>query len=79
MNGPALRYEFDLSQLFTKTLNDIVDSQLSNGLVPTTAPEYAIFRDSGDRTHLRGVFGDSPEWSSSIILVPGSSTNLTAI
>jgi hypothetical protein len=44
LNGPALRYEFDLAQLFTKTLNDIADSQLANGLVPTTAPEYTIFR-----------------------------------
>jgi hypothetical protein len=70
LNGPALRYEFDLAQLFTKMLNDIADSQLTNGLVPTTAPEYAIFRDRGDTNHLRGIFGDSPEWSSAFILVP---------
>jgi hypothetical protein len=70
LNGPALRYEFDLAQLFTKTLNDIADSQLANGLVPTTAPEYTIMRDRGDTNHLRGIFGDSPEWSSAFILVP---------
>lgn len=70
LNGPALRYEFDLAQLFTKTLNDIADSQLTNGLVPTTAPEYAIFRDKNDPKHLRNNFGDSPAWSSSFILVP---------
>ncbi len=70
LNGPALRYEFDLAQLFTKTLNDIADSQLTNGLVPTTAPEYALFRDKSDAVHLRNQFGDSPEWSSTIILVP---------
>ncbi|HEY1717559.1 MAG TPA: family 78 glycoside hydrolase catalytic domain [Verrucomicrobiae bacterium] len=70
LNGPALRYDFDLPQLFTKTLNDISDSQLTNGLVPTTAPEYAIFRDKNDTNHLRNDFGDSPEWSSSFILVP---------
>ena len=70
LNGPALRYEFDLNRLFTKTLNDIGDSQLTNGLVPTIAPEYTIFRDKGDTTHLRGMFGDSPEWSSTFILVP---------
>jgi alpha-L-rhamnosidase len=70
LNGPALRYEFDLAQLFTKTLNDISDSQLTNGLVPTTAPEYAIFRDKADTSHLRNAFGDSPEWSASFILVP---------
>ena len=70
LNGPALRYEFDLAQLFAKTINDIADSQLANGLVPTIAPEYTIFRDRGDTNHLRGMFGDSPEWSSTFILVP---------
>jgi len=70
LNGPALRYEFDLAQLFTKTLNDIADSQLANGLVPTTAPEYTVFHDKNDLEHLRNAFGDSPEWSSTFILVP---------
>jgi alpha-L-rhamnosidase len=70
LNGPALRYEFDLAQLFTKTLNDITDSQLANGLVPTTAPEYAVFRDRGQTGNQRGIFGDSPEWGSAFILVP---------
>jgi len=70
LNGPSLRYEFDLAQLFTKTVNDIADSQLTNGLVPTIAPEYTIFREKSDTNHLRNMFGDSPEWSSSFILVP---------
>jgi alpha-L-rhamnosidase len=70
LNGPALRYDFDLARLFTKTINDIADSQLTNGLVPTTAPEYALFRSKSDTEHLRTDFGDSPEWSSSLILVP---------
>jgi len=70
LNGPALRYEFDLAQLFTKTLNDSADSQLTNGLVPTTAPEYALFRDKGQTGDQRGRFGDSPEWGSAFILVP---------
>jgi hypothetical protein len=70
LNGPALRYEFDLAQLFTKTINDITDSQLTNGLVPTTAPEYTIFRTAGDTNHLRNAFGDSPEWAATFILVP---------
>ena len=70
LNGPALRYEFDLAQFFTKTMNDMADSQLTNGLVPTTAPEYTIFRDKGDTNHLRGIFGDSPEWGSAFLLVP---------
>ena len=70
LNGPALRYEFDLAQLFTKTLNDIADSQLASGLVPTVAPEYTIFRDKGQTDEQRGIFGDSPEWGSAFILVP---------
>ena len=70
LNGPALRYDFDLAQLFTKTVNDIADSQLPNGLVPTTAPEYAVFRDRNDAEHLRNRYGDSPEWSASFILIP---------
>jgi len=70
LNGPALRYDFDLAQLFTKVLNDTADSQLTNGLVPTTAPEYALFRSRDDTLHLRDDFGDSPEWSSALIIVP---------
>jgi len=70
LNGPALRYDFDLAQLFTKTLNDIADSQLTNGLVPSTAPEYAVFRNKEDTHHLRNIFGDTPEWSGSFILIP---------
>ncbi|HEY1661625.1 MAG TPA: family 78 glycoside hydrolase catalytic domain [Verrucomicrobiae bacterium] len=70
LNGPALRYDFDLAQLFTKTLNDIGDSQLPDGLVPTTAPEYDVFRDKNNLLHARNLYGDSPEWSSSFILIP---------
>ena len=70
LNGPALRYDFDLSQLFAKTVNDIADSQLTNGLVPTSAPEYAVFRDKNDTAHLRNRYGDSLEWSAAFILIP---------
>ena len=70
LNGLALRYEFDLAQLFTKTLNNIADSQLASGLVPTVAPEYTIFRDKGQTGEQRGIFGDSPEWGGAFILVP---------
>jgi hypothetical protein len=70
LNGPALRYDFDLAQLFSKIVNDIADSQLTNGLVPTIAPEYTIFRDKADTKLLRNHFGDSPEWSATFILVP---------
>ncbi|MGA2499515.1 MAG: family 78 glycoside hydrolase catalytic domain [Tepidisphaeraceae bacterium] len=61
LNGPALRYEFDLARLFTKGTIDMADSQLENGLVPDIAPEYTVFS---------GGFRDSPEWGSAMVLVP---------
>lgn len=61
LNGPSLRYEFDLAVLFTKMMNDMADSQLDNGLVPDIAPEYVKFD---------GGFRDSPEWGSAFLLVP---------
>jgi alpha-L-rhamnosidase len=61
LNGPSLRYEFDLARLFTKGMNDMDDSQLDNGLVPDIAPEYVVFK---------GGFRDSPEWGSAFVIVP---------
>ncbi len=61
LNGPSLRYEFDLAQMFTKVENDMADSQRENGLIPDIAPEYVKFN---------GGFVDSPEWGSAFILVP---------
>jgi alpha-L-rhamnosidase len=61
LNGPSLRYEFDLAQLFTKGMSDMADSQLANGLVPDIAPEYTVFE---------GGFRDSPEWGSAFVIVP---------
>jgi len=61
LNGPSLRYEFDLAQFFTKGMNDMADSQLANGLVPDIAPEYTVFKDG---------FRDSPEWGSAFVIVP---------
>jgi alpha-L-rhamnosidase len=61
LNGPSLRYEFDLAQVFTKGMNDMADSQLADGLVPDIAPEYTVFG---------GGFRDSPEWGSAFVLVP---------
>jgi hypothetical protein len=61
LNGPSLRYEFDMGQLSCKAMQDMTDSQTSAGLVPDIAPEYAVFS---------GGFRDSPEWGSSVIIVP---------
>ncbi len=61
LNGPSLRYEHDLATLFAKTMQDMEDAQLPNGLVPDIAPEFTVFD---------GPFRDSPEWGSSVVLVP---------
>ncbi len=59
LNGPSLRYEFDLTRLYAKTFGDMADAQLENGLVPDIAPEYVVFN---------GGFRDSPEWGGALIL-----------
>jgi hypothetical protein len=61
LNGPALRYEFDLNRLLAKTVSDMADSQEADGLVPDIAPEFVKFS---------GGFRDSPEWGSACVLVP---------
>ena len=61
LHGPSLRYEFDVGQLFAKTMQDMADSQTASGLQPSIAPEYPVFS---------GGFRDSPEWGSSVIIVP---------
>jgi alpha-L-rhamnosidase len=61
LNGPSLRYEWNLDRLFAKGLTDMADSQLADGLVPDIAPEYTVFS---------GGFRDSPEWGSAFVLVP---------
>jgi alpha-L-rhamnosidase len=61
LNGPSLRYEWDLARLFAKTMTDMADSQLADGLVPDIAPEYTVFQSG---------FRDSPEWGSAFVLVP---------
>ncbi|MEO7767638.1 MAG: family 78 glycoside hydrolase catalytic domain, partial [Ferruginibacter sp.] len=66
LNGPSLRYSFDMAPLFRKTMNDMADAQLPDGFVPNIAPEYFI-AGSAD---LSNNFRNSPEWGSSFIIVP---------
>jgi hypothetical protein len=61
LHGYALRYEWDMASLFGKTVGDMAQAQLVNGLVPDIAPEYTVFS---------GGFRDSPEWGSSVVIVP---------
>ena len=66
LNGPSLRYNFEMTSLFRKAMNDMSDSQHDNGFVPNIAPEYFI-AGSPDLTN---GFRNSPEWGSAFIIVP---------
>jgi alpha-L-rhamnosidase len=61
LNGPSLRYEFDVRHLFIKGMHDMADAQLENGLIPNIAPEY---------TEFKGTFRAAAEWGSAFIIVP---------
>ncbi|HET7734275.1 MAG TPA: family 78 glycoside hydrolase catalytic domain, partial [Paludibacter sp.] len=65
LNGPSLRYNFDLSANFRKAMNDMADCQLKNGLIPNIAPEFFIVTPD-----INNGFRNSPEWGSSFIIVP---------
>jgi len=62
--GNSINYNYAAAPIFKKSLTDMQNSQLANGLVPEIAPEYVKFEWGGD------MFRDSPEWGSSCILVP---------
>jgi len=80
LNGPSLRYNFDLLTLFRKGMGDMSDSQFKNGFVPNIAPElfYAgsgVISDGPDGAFFTGDpiangLHNSPEWGSSFIIVP---------
>lgn len=61
LNGPAIRYEFDLARMFTKGMHDMANAQLPDGLVPNIAPEF---------TEFKGTFRAAAEWGSAFIIVP---------
>ncbi len=65
LNGPGLLYDIDLTGFYPKMMRDIADAQRSNGMIPTTAPQYVIFEGPG-----MDVFADSPEWGSAFVIVP---------
>jgi len=60
LNGPSIRYEFDLTRLFTKSMHDMADAQTPEGLIPNIAPEY---------TQFKGTFRAAAEWGAAFIQV----------
>ena len=59
--GGSLRYNYDISGLVRKCINDMEQAQTADGLIPEIAPEFVKFEDP---------FRDSPEWGSNAIILP---------
>ncbi len=59
--GASVHFNFDIYHLYTKLVEDMIDAQTEEGLIPSIAPEYVLFE---------GGFRDSPEWGSASVIVP---------
>jgi hypothetical protein len=59
--GGSVHFNFNLFQLYAKQVNDMMEAQTEDGLVPDIAPEYVPFE---------GGFRDSPEWGSAAVILP---------
>jgi alpha-L-rhamnosidase len=59
--GNSIKFLYDIHNLYDKVIDDMIESQLENGLVPDIAPEYVPFAAG---------FRDSPEWGSACIILP---------
>lgn len=59
--GNSIRYNYDIRNLYSKIIDDMIEAQLDDGLVPDIAPEYVPFYAG---------FRDSPEWGSACIILP---------
>lgn len=62
--GNSIQYNYDIRLLYQKLVNDMIDAQTPEGLVPDIAPEYVFFDDKGFG------FRDSPEWGSACVILP---------
>lgn len=59
--GGSIHFNYDGYHLYCKIIDDMIRSQLEDGLVPSIAPEY---------TQFKGAFRDSPEWGSACVILP---------
>ncbi len=59
--GNSIKYIYDIHNLYSKIIDDMIEAQLLNGLVPDIAPEFVPF-EAG--------FRDSPEWGSACVILP---------
>jgi hypothetical protein len=59
--GNSIHYNYDIYHFYSKMVDDMIQSQTIDGLVPDIAPEYVKFG---------GGFRDSPEWGSASVILP---------
>jgi len=59
--GNSIKYVYNIHNLYDKVIDDMMEAQLEDGLVPDIAPEYVPFA---------GGFRDSPEWGSACVILP---------
>ncbi len=55
----SVSHAYDVAAYYQELIRNMADSQTSSGLVPSIAPEYAVFS---------GGFRDDPNWGSTLIL-----------
>lgn len=65
LNGESLAFNYDLSGFIEQTMRNIADAQMKSGAVPTTAPEYLVFKGKW-----LDVFRESPEWGGALVYLP---------
>ncbi|MCE5346061.1 MAG: glycoside hydrolase family 78 protein [Bacteroidales bacterium] len=59
--GGSIKFIYDIHNFYDKIIDDMMEAQLENGLVPDIAPEFVPFS---------GGFRDSPEWGSACVILP---------
>ena len=65
LNGASLTYNLALAPFIEQTMQNIADAQWENGGMPTTAPEYLIFKGKW-----LDPFRESPEWGGALVFLP---------
>lgn len=59
--GESLKYNFDSFHLYNKIVDDMIEAQLPNGMIPSIAPEFV---------HFQGPFRDDPGYGSAAVVLP---------
>ncbi|MDD4189985.1 MAG: family 78 glycoside hydrolase catalytic domain [Mangrovibacterium sp.] len=59
--GESVKYRYDLFHLYNKIVDDMLEAQTEDGMIPSIAPEYVRFD---------GPFRDDPGYGSAMIILP---------